>query len=456
MVFKRSLLYIIGCIILAAKAMPQIYAPSANGAFSANYNSIGGTDSVFVFNTTEYQGAVSASIRAESVDKTTGWNFQWAVYNSSTGNYVNLPALPTGWFSEIDTITLSSGYRVEMTKGGSTYIFRVWIAVNDFNAAIINKDAEDKLQFGYYNCSSLDLIANTIITPLTYYNPNNNTLQTFIRSLTIRWTTDNPEAVTPSYFLITRVNNPPSSDTWYFLSVKDNFQLNRKDSVFYESIQSEANLSGTYVNLSDTAEYPGKNYGNFYSDNILSAPGKYRFDISGSRNMAGYSLNFGDGTILNSGTDTLVRVHEFLKPGNYKVVLTTKSGIPYECLDSVSYIAQLDFADKENFSFPNVFSPNADGENDTFTLHENNVFRSADVSVVAIEISIFDRSGRKVHQYSGNIRDWEGWDGLVMNSNRQAPEGVYFYIITVLKAWEDNTDPINRDIMKGFFHLYRE
>ena len=456
MVFKKALIYIIGIFILAGNAKPQIFAPSSNGSFPANYNPTGGTDSVFVFNRAVYNGTVTASIRAESVDKTTGWNFQWAVYDPATGSYNNLPALPNGWFSEIDTITVSSGYRVEMTKGPSTHVFRAWVAINDFNVNIINKDGDGNLQFGYYNCSSLDLIASANLSPLYYYNPDNNVLQTYARSLTVRWTTDNPEAAIPSNFLITRVNDPPSSDTRYFLSVTDNFKLNRKDSVFYESIQSEAKLSGTYISLSDTNEYPDKNYKYFYSDDILSAPGKYSFDVSASKNMATYALNFDDGNILNSGADTLVRVHEFMAPGDYKVVLTTKSGIPYECVDSVSFIAKLNYADNENFSFPNVFSPNYDGENDKFALHENNLFRSADVSVIAIEIGIFDRAGRMVHQYSGNIRDWEGWDGLIMNSKRQAPEGVYFYVITLLKAWENKTNPVNQDVLKGFFHLYRE
>jgi gliding motility-associated-like protein len=118
--------------------------------------------------------------------------------------------------------------------------------------------------------------------------------------------------------------------------------------------------------------------------------------------------------------------------------------------------AELVYATAENFAFPNVFSPNSDGENDIFAPQSNNVFRSSDVSVTLIDITIFDKQGRKVHAYSGSMRDWQGWDGRIMNSNREAPEGVYFYAISFLGAWEDKINPVGNKVLKGFFHLYRQ
>ncbi len=53
-----------------------------------------------------------------------------------------------------------------------------------------------------------------------------------------------------------------------------------------------------YVDL-DSAGYPGKNYELYYNAGIKSAPGKYKFDISGSKNSVSYELRFGDGR--NSG-----------------------------------------------------------------------------------------------------------------------------------------------------------
>jgi len=250
------------------------------------------------------------------------------------------------------------------------------------------------------------------------------------------------------------VNNPPSEDTWYFVHVTDRFKLLRTDSVFYKSIQSDAKMTGSYVSLSDTEAYPDRHYGWFYADDIKSAPGKYRFDLSASRNAALYLLSFGDGETLQTDKgDTLIE-HEFEKPGKYKVVLTTKSAKPYECADSVVTEAELAYG---SMALPNVFTPNNDGQNDEMNFYENNnVFRSEDVSIVSIDIAIFDRAGIKVHTYSGNIRDWKGWDGKVMHSNRDAPEGVYYYVISALFYYKDPSNPVNSKILKGFFHLYRQ
>jgi len=452
---RLILYFFIMLAVTGGRGVAQIYSPAANDSFDATYNPPGGTDEVFVFNRADYQHELTASIIAVSVDKLTGWSFQWSVYDEVTGMYQTVPGSGSGWFSAIDTITVSSGYRVIMTKGASSQVFRVWVLINDLNLFITNKDADDKLLFGYYNCSSLDLRADTALVPLYYFNPDLKIRVDIHINYIIRWTTDNPEASRPSSKLITRVNNPPSQNTWYILTLTDPYGLERVDSVFYESIQSEAKLATPeYVDLSDELEYPGKNYGLYYNDDIYSAPGKFRFDLSGSKNIAGYEIDFGDGELFISEADTLTVVHEYKKPGVYKVVLTTKSDKPYECLDSTSVDAELVFS---QFSLPNVFTPNSDGENDVISMkNSNDVFRSEDISVVSIEIAIFDRAGIKVHEYSGAILDWPGWNGKVRKSNRDAPEGVYFYIISALYRYKPGSVAPASETHKGFFHLYRD
>lgn len=319
---------------------------------------------------------------------------------------------------------------------------------------VTNKDGEDKLAFGYYNCSSLDLRSDTTLKPLSYHEPFVDTTIYIHDYYTIRWTTDNPEASNPSSRLITRVNNPPASDTWYIITLTDMFGLKRSDSVLYESIQSKAIINASYVNLGDTSVYPGKPYGFYYNNGILSAPGKYRFNLSASKNAATYIIDFGDGQSYETTSYEEEIIHEFALPGNYDVVLTTKSAPPFECADTTSFTAELAYS---GLSLPNVFTPNDDGDNDLLVLYDdNNVFRSEDVSILAIDIAIFDRSGHKMHEYSGNMRDWMGWDGKVMHSNRNAPEGVYYYVISYLYTFEDEQNPIGNSIMRGFFHLFRE
>ncbi|MFO7370512.1 MAG: hypothetical protein R6X09_09610, partial [Bacteroidales bacterium] len=294
----------------------QIFAPAASDSFDVNYNPVTGNDQVYVFNRPEYKAAINGSLIASSVDREAGWAFQWAVFSHADSAYHNLPGTSTGAFSSIDTITVSSGYRVEISKGSEQDTFRVWVLINDLDLKITNKDAENKLKFGYYKCASLDLHADTTRIPLYYYNPFSGARLNVPNSYKIRWTTDNPEASNPSSSLITRVNNPPYADTWYKLTVTDLYGISRSDSVFYESIQTMASMSTPeYINLSDTTEYPGTNYGDFYNDDILSAPGKYRFDLSGSKNLSTYVILFGDGdTLISSVDDTLVVVHEYQKP----------------------------------------------------------------------------------------------------------------------------------------------
>jgi len=452
---KKPCLSVFIFIALAASAAGQIYVPAAADSVLSAYSLSGVKDVVYIVNVPEYEGNLNVSMVAMAPDRTGGWTFTWARYNTAANNYSSLPGSPSGASSTIDTVSVSSGYRVIMSKSGTTLTYRVWVLFNDFNVVITNKDAENKLEFGYYNCSSLDLRADTVLNPLRYYKPATDSVFTLSGFYTIRWTTDNPDASSPSSRLITRVYDPPYNDTWYRLRLTDRFGLVRTDSVFYESIMPKASVSAGYVSLGDTSEYPGKPYVYYYDDDIMSAPGKFRFDISGSRNATSYQIDFGDGDFYESSifNDDEV-VHEYLHPGIYKAKLTVKGGLPFECTDSTSVTAELAYA---SFSLPNVFTPNDDGDNDVLSLYDNNnVFRSVDASVTFISITIFNRAGLKVHSYEGNIRDWPGWDGLIKSSNREAPEGVYYYVISMFNAFENKDNPVGKNSMSGFFHLYRE
>ena len=152
------------------------------------------------------------------------------------------------------------------------------------------------------------------------------------------------------------MSNPPYEDTWYKVNVTDRFDLVRSDSVFYKSIQSKAAMvEPAYIDL-DSAGYPGKNYEMYYNGSMIqSAPGKYRFDISGSKNSVNYELKFGDGEMLVTDTAGTDIEHEYEKPGTYTVTLTTKSAKPYECIDSAN--RQKPVLAWGVFNLPNVFSP---------------------------------------------------------------------------------------------------
>jgi len=281
----------------------------------------------------------------------------------------------------------------------------------------------------------------------------------------MRWTTDNTEASPPSGSrLLTRVTNPPWKDTQYKITITDRFGIIRSDSVVYNSVTSKAEItSAEYIQPGDPLlNNPPQAYIEHYYDYegaYVSAPALFKFDISGSRNMENYELDFGDGDSVLMGKDSLEIYHEFKKPGTYKIVLTTRSKKPFECANSDSTIDPpviVDYASEDNFKMPNVFTP---GDGDVINFDENTVndlFRTSDVSVIYIDIAIFTRTGRKVHEFQGNIRDWGGWNGLIRDTGQKAPTGVYFYVITSLGAYQDPNNPVKKGIMKGFLHLYRD
>jgi hypothetical protein len=353
-----------------------------------------------------------------------------------------------------------------MTKGAKSDTFRVWILFNDFTVRVTNKDESGTVLSGDRNCKSVTLISDTLIFPLVYPEPGTNNQYDTIDKYHFSWKADNDTSDDPSgTSFIGRINNPPFRDTWYTVTVTDDFGLSRSDSVFCPAIKSKAAMKVTYVLLSDPLEYPDKPYKYYYDSTQVSAPAKYRFDLSESENSIWYKIDFGDSLFYETESDTDKIVHEYELPKNYTAMLLTRSPEPYSCPDSflVENIIKLDV--DTVLILPNVFTPNGDLHNDIALLFDpkaespNNVFRSTDVSIFLIDITIFDRIGKKVHQYSGNIRDWMGWDGNVMGSNREAPDGVYFYCLTCIyygKSEDDHQLQRMEKTSKGFIHLYRE
>jgi len=444
----------------------QLSSPDKVSAFKAAYSSNPGTDSVFVFNRPEFNAINTITLRATSTDLTAGWGFIWSVYNETTRKYDMVPKADAGISSTIDTISVSSGYRVIMTKGAESDTFRVWILFNDFTVMVTNKDGSGTVLSGDRNCKSVTLIADTLVFPLVYPEPGTNNQYDIVNKYHFRWKADNDLSDDPSgTSFIGRVYSPPFRDTWYTVTVTDDFQLSRTDSVFCPAIASKAFMEAKPVYLSDTTVYPGKFYSYYYDTIPVSAPAKFRFDLSGSENSIWYKIEFGDSSVYETESDSIEIVHEYELPKNYTAILMTRSPKPYSCPDSFLVENKIELEVDTVLILPNVFTPNGDLRNDIALLYDpaaespNNVFRSTDVSVYFIDITIFDRIGKKVHQYSGNIRDWMGWDGNVMGSNREAPDGVYFYSLTwVFYGTSEDDKELHRmeKTSKGFIHLYRE
>jgi gliding motility-associated-like protein len=88
---------------------------------------------------------------------------------------------------------------------------------------------------------------------------------------------------------------------------------------------------------------------------------------------------------------------------------------------------------------PNVMTPNGDGLND--------FFQPANYNLESIECKIYDRWGVLIAEWT-NLNGY--WDGKNQFTNKEVPEGVYYYII--------NMQPVNSELKnyKGFIQLFRD
>ena len=200
-----------------------------------------------------------------------------------------------------------------------------------------------------------------------------------------------------------------------------------------------------------------------FNANILSgcAPLDITFTNT-SQNANSYSWDFGDGQVANT-TNLGVQNHVFNGPeGVYFVEL-----IAYQspnCFESMSIMIQIEecgctdplalnydpnaliedgsceYARPEVIA-PNVFSPNADNNNETFYLDTKNV--------ISLQLIILNRWGNVLMDVTSVdlINNNPAWDGKI--NGEPASEGVYFYKYI---ATGINTQEINGH---GFLHLLK-
>jgi gliding motility-associated-like protein len=142
------------------------------------------------------------------------------------------------------------------------------------------------------------------------------------------------------------------------------------------------------------------------------APVDINFTFSGAEAQE-YQWDFGDGNSSTVANPT----HTFTDEGEYTIILNVNSGPPHYCTDSYTLIITIDalpFMD-----IPNAFSPNNDGYND--------VFRIETRGLVEFNVMIFNRWGKKIHEWSGIDGFWDG-----TQNGEDVADGVYFFVIKSL------------------------
>lgn len=130
---------------------------------------------------------------------------------------------------------------------------------------------------------------------------------------------------------------------------------------------------------------------------------------------------------INDGTPTSESEFYITETATYTITVTDENGC------SVSGEIFIEFIDIE---IPNFFTPNGDGQNDTWSPRNIEPYQD-------IFIKVYDRYGRTLYQFQGNEDDWDGQYQL-----SDMPTGDYWYIIK-LNGVEDQREFI------GHFTLYR-
>ena len=97
---------------------------------------------------------------------------------------------------------------------------------------------------------------------------------------------------------------------------------------------------------------------------------------------------------------------------NFSVTVTDYNG----CQTDTSFI----IAAMTSECVPNVFSPNADGQNDTWNLEDTFLYDDS-------EVRIYSRFGRLIFESVGYQQPWNGTD----KGGGDVSDGVYFYSIDV-------------------------
>lgn len=143
----------------------------------------------------------------------------------------------------------------------------------------------------------------------------------------------------------------------------------------------------------------------------------YAFLLNKSINSDKYKWNFPSGKLVNDG-DTVLVVYP--GAGEYAVTLISINSIN-GCTDTISKNIEL-MKVIDNYSVPNIFTPNGDGENDVFRpVILNSKFE--DVAKFKV-FKVYNRWGNLVYDNADvNL----GWDGKY--NDKLAPEDVYGYYL---------------------------
>lgn len=429
---KSSLLYLFVFILFflnSAVSTAQLTAPGSSAVEATNYPAFSETDSIFIFCTQDEVTEVGALQVETNLAGTK--TYSWEKYNNETGEW-------EFYFSEsadAQQSTISSlangGYRVTITQGETTEVYRAWVFNNWITASADITES---------TCDYFQLTGSFLSGGMKYYDLSSNAEIDVFRDVKVEWKAG--ESIV-STILTPRISNPPAEDTEYTLRVYDRFGCDVTTSVMYESIVTVADFTV------DPQSGEAPLIVTFNNQSVNGDPGAYEWffyrDLDEIKRESENSDQPVDSIMLVAYDDN--PIYTFENSGTYNIRLVSKNiGENQTCVDT-AYIDEYIVVDTSFVAVPNVFTPNGDGTNDQFIVKF--------WSMESIKISIFNRWGKRIHFWeSGNVRGFEDtwmetvWDGRI--GGRWASPGVYYY--TVEGTGRDN----KKRKAHGFFHLFTD
>jgi gliding motility-associated-like protein len=479
---KKYLLALAVGLILAffslQESMAQISSSTADHVDTLSYPpGNAAEDPLFVFYQTDniYKpGSLTATHAGGG-----NFNFEWSMYNPSINGFdpafsseLGIPSSSVGDLDE-------GGYRVRIWNGTDTdTILMSWVMLDHLRDSVV-QTPEGTLPGYLYTCDIIALGGYVFSDTLVYYDLLTHEVISRPLRFSFKWTSDNDDLIIPNDTTVLRPNIsylPPYKDTEYYLTVTDEFGMSGMDDVFYESIQTKAEFSLEYHDKVNN-EYVTDLTGDWSADKgSTDAMLTVRF-INQSLNGASFDWVYLDtvGGVVERET-----TYELETPTEYTYVNADKYYYPYmistseeNCTDTFRLEEAIHVV-RSQLVIPNVFSPNGDGVNDYF------VFKHQ--SLKTCKLTIVDRHGKVVYKRKiEDIYTWDGWDGNMHESNRNAPEGQYYFVVEGMgydgieykdpTIWErrkgsgssgstggtnpDGTETGSNQLFTGWLYLYR-
>ena len=426
---KRSLSIVIILMFSFFALQAQITSPGANASDATQYPVFSETDSIYIFCSNDSLRNLASLIATTELAGTKNW--LWEKYNSITASFE--PYSEDSTDSNTAQITeLANGcYRITVSNGTTSEVDRAWV----FNNWIY---AGGELTVS--NCEYFKIEGNVNSAMLTYYDLSSNAPVNINAGMETEWFEEDVRiSSTPDLTFY----NPPTKNTNYTLRAFDKFGCDARATVLYESIVTKADFSVDPLSGEAPLEVT------FSNNSENGTPGYYEWfffhDLNKIKRESEGAEQPVDSIMLVAYDDAPVYTYE--NSGTYMVKLVSKHlSDSLTCVDTV-YLEDFIEVDTSFIAVPNVFTPNGDGTNDEFVVKF--------WSMQSIEISIYNRWGRRVHYWeSGNVRGFEDtyietvWDGRI-GGGRYASPGVYYYDV------EGRGRDGERRKKRGFVHLFR-